>query len=199
MEGVSGGAGFAVINWCHVDHPERAQHAIMLADRDILAGPEHVGIELEERLVGFAVTAIFEAPAMPEMMEQATLNRLVAPEPAHAAFLLHMTPGVGIDMALGVQRRHELVTVLCTSLRKVGGAREFESDVGKNRHGNLLSCSLRDPSADRSNASERQEGNPAKQRRWSRRREGFRAGGCARTRPSPKARRISRPPRAGMR
>ena len=81
---------------------------------------------------------VAEGPAAARAVhEVADILLLAAPEPAHAALLARLLPAVGVDMAVGIERRDELVAVPGRTVRMLLGARQIEADLLQT-HGCLL-------------------------------------------------------------
>src|SRR5260370_35377737 len=99
------------------DHLERMHLAVLVADRDVFAGPEGMGAEA---VAGFVVllgnVLVIEHPAgvagTPRAGHQTPhLVRLALPEPPHAAMVAVLSPELHIDMPVGIERGDELVTM----------------------------------------------------------------------------------------
>src|SRR5262249_20050246 len=63
------------------------------------------------------------------MHETAEFVVLALPEPAHAAMPAMLAPELGIDAAVGAQRRHKFVAVPGRALREFLRAGEIEADA----------------------------------------------------------------------
>src|SRR5215475_2851304 len=119
----------------HRDHLKRVHVAVLVADRDVFARHEGVAAEsIAGLVILFRRFVIVEHPA--RMLratrlvhELADLVVLLAPEAAHAAMLAVCPPQDGVDMALCIERRHELVAVLLRAQGELLRARKIEADA----------------------------------------------------------------------
>ena len=121
--------------------------ARLVADRDVFARTENVRAEAVTALVVvLGAPIVVEHPAgvlRPARLvhEEADLVLLAIPEPADPAVAPVLLPLRLIDVAVGLERRDELVAVPRRALRKLLRAGEVEPDaleiVRQRRHGTV--------------------------------------------------------------
>src|SRR5438552_19021589 len=96
---------------------ERVHLPVLVADRDVFAGPEGMRAEAIAGLVVLLGNAlVIERPAgvagAPRAVHQASyLVRLAFPETTYAAMVAVLSPQLHIDVPAGIERGHEFVTV----------------------------------------------------------------------------------------
>src|SRR5215470_19614912 len=114
---------------------ERVHVAVLVADRDILAGPEGMRAEpVAGLVVVLRGLVVVEDPAgmLPTARlvdQEANLVRIAVPEPPHPAMRPMLAPQLDIDMPGAVERRDELVAVARRPAGKFLGAGEVEPDA----------------------------------------------------------------------
>src|SRR5512134_3910933 len=108
---------------------EWPRHAVMLGDRDILADGEAVIGEAVDRLIVLFADLIGESPLLAAAVDQQSLLvDVIGYEAPHVAEQPHRGPGPGVQMAVLVQRRNQLIAVARIAVGRVLGTRQFEPD-----------------------------------------------------------------------
>src|SRR3990170_7857085 len=110
------------VELAHGHHLERAQSAVLLLERYVLARNKGVIGEAIARIVvaGIAVNVVVEGPRAARLMDDVPhLVCLPCPKPAHPAPLLELFPHARNDAALVVEGRYEIVALVPASARAV--------------------------------------------------------------------------------
>src|SRR5215510_482704 len=114
---------------------ERVHVAVLVADRDIFAGPERMRAEpVAGLVVVLRGLVVVEDPAgvLPTarlVHQHADLVRLASPEPPHPTMRPVLAPQLDVDMPRAVERCDELVAVPRRPAGKLLGTGEIEPDA----------------------------------------------------------------------
>src|ERR1700689_2117362 len=120
------------------DHPEGQKLALLFAHRHVLADLEGVVAEAETFLLLFVLASPlpFEGPGRAAtaagVIDEETAQRgLIAPEAMGETFAPMLLPGFKIDVAIGGQRRDEIIAVAYRAIGEFLGARGVERHLSQ--------------------------------------------------------------------